>query len=430
MKRRGAAHILVAMAAAASAAGAPAAGTTVVVTADRMLDVLAGRMVERPAIVVVDGRIRQVLVQGAAGIPKDAKRIDLAGQTLLPGLIDMHVHLAADARIDGNHYLDYTDSFWVAVGVANAKAMLDAGFTTVRNVGSADYADVGIKQAVEGGYVPGPRIVPATYALGSTGGHCDDTEGLPPSFSAVPTPSVADSPDGFRALVRRVHKYGAEVIKICATGGVLSRTDSAGAQQMSLEEIKAVTDEAHRLGLKVAAHAHGTSGINDALRAGVDTIEHASLADAESFRLAREHGAWFSMDIYDDDYILAEGAKNGMYEASLAKERAIGLKQRQTFRAACDAGVKMVFGTDNGAVFPAGQNALQFAKMVEWGMPPLEAIRAATRNAAQALAREGDVGAIEAGRYGDFVAVPGDPLKDVRLLEHPSAVIKGGERVR
>ncbi|MFL6630678.1 MAG: amidohydrolase family protein [Vitreoscilla sp.] len=429
MKRRGAAHILVAMAAAASAVGAPAAGTTVV-TADRMLDVLAGRMVERPAIVVVDGRIRQVLVQGAAGIPKDAKRIDLAGQTLLPGLIDMHVHLAADARIDGNHYLDYTDSFWVAVGVANAKAMLDAGFTTVRNVGSADYADVGIKQAVEGGYVPGPRIVPATYALGSTGGHCDDTEGLPPSFSAVPTPSVADSPDGFRALVRRVHKYGAEVIKICATGGVLSRTDSAGAQQMSLEEIKAVTDEAHRLGLKVAAHAHGTSGINDALRAGVDTIEHASLADAESFRLAREHGAWFSMDIYDDDYILAEGAKNGMYEASLAKERAIGLKQRQTFRAAYDAGVKMVFGTDNGAVFPAGQNALQFAKMVEWGMPPLEAIRAATRNAAQALAREGDVGAIEAGRYGDFVAVPGDPLKDVRLLEHPSAVIKGGERVR
>jgi len=428
MKRRGVANILVAMAAGACTAGA-AAGTTVV-TADRMLDVLAGRMVERPAIVVVDGRIRQILAQGAPGIPADARRIDLTGQTLLPGLIDMHVHLAADARIDGNRYLDYTDSFWVAVGVANARAMLEAGFTTVRNVGSPGYADVGIKQAVEGGYVPGPRIVPATYALGSTGGHCDDTEGLPPSFSAVPTPSVADSPDGFRALVRRVHKYGAEVIKICATGGVLSRTDSAGAQQMSFEEIKAVTDEAHRLGLKVAAHAHGTSGINDALRAGVDTIEHASLADAESFRLAREHGAWFSMDIYDDDYILAEGAKNGMYEASLAKERAIGLKQRQTFRAAVDAGVKMIFGTDNGAVFPAGQNALQFAKMVEWGMPPLEAIRSATRNAAQALAREGDVGAIEVGRYGDFVAVRGDPLKDVHLLEHPSAVIKGGERVR
>jgi len=414
----------------AACAGAGAQAATTVVTADRLLDVLSGKMVERPAVVVVDGRIRAVLSQGAAAIPEDAAHVDLPGQTLLPGLIDMHVHLAADARIDGNHTLDYTDSFWVAVGVANARAMLEAGFTTVRDVGAPDYADVGIKQAVEGGYVPGPRIVPATYALGSTGGHCDDTEGLPPSFSMVPTPSVADSPDGFRALVRRVHKYGAEVIKICVTGGVLSRTDAAGAQQMSLEEIKAVTDEAHRLGLKVAAHAHGTSGINDALRAGVDTIEHASLADAESFRLAKEHGAWFSMDIYDDDYILAEGAKNGMYEASLAKERSIGLKQRQTFRAAYQAGVKMIFGTDNGAVFPAGQNALQFAKMVEWGMPPLEAIRAATRNAAQALAREGDVGAIEVGRYGDFVAVKGDPLQDVRLLEHPSAVIKGGERVK
>jgi len=418
------------LAALAALSGSAATAATAVVTADRMLDVLAGKMVERPAIVVVDGRIKAVLTQGDAALPKDAAHIDLPGQTLLPGLIDMHVHLASDARIDGNHYLDYTDSFWVAIGVANAKAMLEAGFTTVRNVGSNDYADVGLKQAVEGGYIPGPRIVPATYALGATGGHCDGTEGLPPSYATVATPSVADGPEGFRLLVRKVHKYGAEVIKICATGGVLSRTDVAGAQQMSYDEIKAVVDEAHRLGLKVAAHAHGLGGINDSLRAGVDTIEHASLADDESFRLAKEHGAWFSMDIYDDDYILAEGPKNGMFEESLAKERAIGLKQRQTFRAAYNAGVKMIFGTDNGSVFPAGQNALQFAKMVEWGMPPLEAIRAATRNAAQALAREHDVGAIEAGRYGDFVAVKGDPLRDIRLLEHPSAVIKGGERVK
>ena len=420
--------ILLAMLAALSGAAATAA--TTVVTADRMLDVLAGKMVDRPAIVVVDGRIKAVLTQGDAAIPQDATRIALPGETLLPGLIDMHVHLDADPRIDGYRVLDYTDSFWTAIGVANAKAMLEAGFTTVRNVGSANYADVGIKQAVEGGYVPGPRIVPATWLLGATGGHCDDTEGLPPHFAAVPQENIADSPDGFRALVRKVHKYGAEVIKICATGGVLSRRDVAGAQQMSFEEIKAVVDEAHRLGLKVAAHAHGLSGINDCLRAGVDTIEHASLANEESFQLAKEHGAWFSMDICDDDYILAEGPKNGMFEESLAKERAIGLKQRQTFRAAYNAGVKMIFGTDNGAVFPAGQNALQFAKMVEWGMPPLEAIRAATRNAAQALAREGDVGAIEVGRYGDFVAVKGDPLQDIRLLEHPAAVIKGGERVK
>ena len=418
------------MAAFAALCSGGAWADTTVVTADRMLDVLAGTMVDKPAIVVIDGRIAAILTQGSSAIPPDANRIDLPGQTLLPGLIDMHVHLASDARIDDNHWLDYTDSFWVAVGVANAKAMLEAGFTTVRNVGSRNYADVGLKQAVEGGYIPGPRIVPATYALGATGGHCDETEGMPPSFAPVATPSVADGPEAFRHLVRTVHKYGAELIKICATGGVLSRTDSAGAQQMSYDEIKAVTDEAHRLGLKVAAHAHGLSGINDALRAGVDTIEHASLADEESFRLAKAHGAWFSMDIYDDDYILAEGPKNGMSRESLAKEKAIGLRQRQTFRAAYNAGVKMIFGTDNGSVFPAGQNALQFAKMVEWGMPALEAIRAATRNAAQALAREGDVGAIEVGRYGDFVAVKGDPLKDIRLLEHPAAVIKGGERVK
>ena len=410
--------------------GGAAFAATTVVTADRMLDVLSGRLVDKPAVVVVDGRIKAVLTQGAADIPADATRIDLPGDTLLPGLIDMHVHLASDATIDGYRELDYTDSFWVAVGVANAKAMLEAGFTTVRNVGSPDYADVGIKQAVEGGYIPGPRIVPATYALGATGGHCDGTEGMPPSFEPVRTPSVADGPEGFRKLVRTVHKYGAEVIKICATGGVLSRTDAPGAQQMSYEEIKAVVDEAHRLGLKVAAHAHGLSGINDCLRAGCDTIEHASYANEESFALAKQHGAWFSMDIYDDDYILAEGRKNGMFEESLAKERALGLKQRQTFRAAYAAGVKMIFGTDNGGVFPAGQNALQFAKMVEWGMPPLEAIRAATRNAAQALGREGDVGAIEAGRYGDFVAVAGNPLQDIRLLEHPAAVIKGGARVK
>jgi imidazolonepropionase-like amidohydrolase len=410
-------------------AAAPVMAETVVVTADHMLDVTTGKTLDKPAVVIVDGRIAVVGTQGVTKVPDGAKRIDLAGKTILPGLIDMHVHLDSDARISGFKVLEYTDSFWEAVGVANAKAMLEAGFTTVRNVGSRNFNDVGLKQAVEHGYIPGPRIVPATYALGATGGHCDGTEGLPPSFAAVPTPSVADGPDGYRKLVRTVRKYGAEVIKICATGGVLSRSDVAGAQQMSFEEMKAVADEAHMLGLKVAAHAHGTAGINDAIRAGIDTIEHASLADAESFRLAKEHGAWFSMDIYDDDYILAEGKKNGVFEESLAKERIIGRKQRETFRDAYRAGVKMIFGTDNGGVFPAGQNGLQFAKMVEWGMPPIEAIRAATTNAALALGRKDDVGAIAVGHYGDIIAVDGDPLADIRLLEHPSAVIKGGERV-
>jgi imidazolonepropionase-like amidohydrolase len=411
--------------------GSAAQAETVVVTADRMIDVLAGKAVEHPVVVITDGRIASIGSGGSdqPAIPDGATRIDLPGRTILPGLIDMHVHLDADATISGYRTLEYTDSFWQAVGVANAKKMLEAGFTTVRNVGSQDYNDVGLKQAVEAGYIPGPRIVPATYLIGATGGHCDNTEGLPPSFHNVPQPGVADSPEAARTLVRTLRKYGAEVIKICATGGVLSKTDAAGAQQLTYEEMKAIVDEAHMLGLRVAAHAHGTAGINDALRAGVDTIEHASLADEESFRLAKEHGAWFSMDIYDDDYILAEGAKNGVHEESLAKERLIGRKQRETFRAAVRAGVKQIFGTDNGAVFPAGQNALQFAKQVEWGMTPMQAIQSATRNAAEALDRTGDVGAIAVGRYGDIVAVTGDPLADVRVLERVDTVIKGGKVV-
>ncbi|MFT4198355.1 MAG: amidohydrolase family protein [Pseudoxanthomonas sp.] len=402
---------------------APApADDTVVVTAAHLVDVLGGRVVEHPQVVISHGRIAAV---GTAGdpAPAGARRIDLGSRTLLPGLIDMHVHLTSDPTLSGYRGLEYTDSFWTVVGVANAAKTLQAGFTTVRNVGSANYDDVALKQGIEGGYIRGPRIVPATYAIGATGGHCDNTE-FPPSIQ-TPSPAVADGPEAIRATVRKLRKYGAEVIKFCGTGGVLSKTDTVGGQQYSLEEMKALVDEAHQLGLKVAVHAHGTAGINDAIRAGADTIEHCSLADAESFRLAKEHGTWFSMDIYNDDYILAEGAKNGVFAESLEKERAIGRKQRETFRAAHAAGVKMIFGTDGG-VYPNGDNARQFAKMVQWGMSPLEAIQAATRNAAQALGRERDVGAVEVGRYGDLVAVDGDPLADVSTLEHVAFVMKGG----
>jgi len=309
------------------------------------------------------------------------------------------------------------------VGVANAKKTLEAGFTTVRNVGSANYDDVALKQGIEHGYVPGPRIVPATWALGATGGHCDSTE-FPPSVT-VPNPAIANSPDEIRATVRRLRKYGAEVIKFCGTGGVFSKTDTVGGQQYSLAEMTALVDEAHMLGLKVAVHAHGTAGIKDALRAGVDTIEHASLADEEAFALAKQHGAYFSMDVYDDDYILAEGEKNGTFAESLEKERQIGRRQRETFKAATAAGVKMVFGTDAG-VYPNGDNAKQFATMVAWGMTPMQALRAATVTAAEALGRSSDVGAIAVGRYGDLVAVEGDPLVDVTRLQSVAFVMKGG----
>jgi imidazolonepropionase-like amidohydrolase len=412
---------------AAVLAGGPAArADTLVVTAARMVDVLAGQEVERPQIVIAAERIEKVGRQGDP-VPADAHRIDLPGQTLLPGLIDMHVHLTSDPRFSGYRALQFTDSFWMTVGVANARATLEAGFTTVRNVGSRSYDDVGLKQGIERGYIAGPRIVPATYALGSTGGHCDATQ-FPPSIT-TPATQIANSPDEYRMLVRKMRKYGAEVIKVCMTGGVLSKGDSVGAQQLSFEEIKAVVDEAHRLGLRVAVHAHGTEGINDALRAGVDTIEHASLADAESFKLAKQHAAWFDMDIYNDDYILAEGPNNGVYPESLAKEKIIGLKQRQTFRAAHAAGVRMLFGTDAG-VYPHGQNARQFAKMVEWGMTPMEAIQAATRNAAEALGRTADLGAIAPGRYADLIAVAGDPLNDIHTLENVTLVIKGGQVVK
>lgn len=406
-----------------SGIAAMAHADTVVVTADRMIDVLAGSVVEHPQITIVDGRIAAVATRGSA-VPEGARRIDLPGMTLLPGLIDMHTHLTADPDYGGYRGLEFTDNFWTVVGVANAKKTLEAGFTTVRNVGSDNYDDVAIKQGIEQGIVPGPRIVPATYAIGATGGHCDSTE-FPPSIT-VPSPQIANGPEELRAMVRKLRKYGAEVIKFCGTGGVFSKTDSVGAQQYDLTEMKAIVDEAHMLGLKVAVHAHGTSGIKDAIRAGVDTIEHASLADAEAFALAKQHGTWFDMDIYNDDYILAEGTKNGTFKESLEKERVIGLKQRQTFQAAVKAGVKMLFGTDAG-VYPNGNNARQFATMVKWGMTPMQAIQAATASAAEALGRTGDVGAIAAGRYGDLIAVEGDPLADVTRLQSVAFVMKGGE---
>jgi len=401
----------------------------VVVTADRYLDVNSGKYVEHPAIFIGDdGRISSIADARTVRWGADVKHIDLSGKTLLPGLIDMHVHLTSLAEIGGYQGLKYTDSFWSAVGVANAAKTLEAGFTTVRNVGSNEFQDVGLKEAIDGGWIEGPRIVPATYAIGATGGHCDDS-GLPPSYDKKGE-AVIDSPSEARAKVRWLHKYGAEVIKICATGGVFSLGDSVGGQQLTLEEMKAIADEAHMLHLRVAAHAHGDEGIHDAILAGIDTIEHGSLASEATLKLAlaRKQPIWFSMDIYNDDYIVATGTSNGTEQESLDKEKAIALKQRQAFRRGVQLGVPMVFGSDAG-VYPHGDNGKQFATMVEWGMTPLQAIQAATRNASEALGR-GDVGAIEVGRYGDLVAVTGDPTRDVRVLERPDAVVKGGELVR
>ena len=423
---------LVLAAVAAVAFATPAAAEKVVVTADRMVDVLTGKVVQNPAVFIGDdGRITSIADARTVRWSSDVKHIDLPGRTLLPGFIDMHVHLDSPADIGGYRGLEFTDSFFGMTAVGNARAMLDAGFTTVRNVGAGNRTDVGLKQAIDNGYAVGPRIVPAGYALGATGGHCDSTF-LPPSLEKDDKEEgVADGVEELRYQVRRQRKFGAEVIKVCATGGVFSRNTEPGQQQLSETELRAIADEAHQWGLRVAAHAHGADGIKAAVRAGIDTIEHASLVDDEGIRLAaqRKRPVWFSMDIFNTEYTQAEGKKNGVLEDNLRKDREVAQIQRDNFRKAHKAGVRMVFGSDAG-VMPHGSAGGQFKTMVDYGMTPLEAIQAATRNAAEALGRERDVGAIAVGRYGDIVAVSGDPLRDATVLARVDAVIKGGQLVK
>lgn len=398
----------------------------VAVSAARLVDVATGKVAESPLVIVTNGRITAVGRQGDP-LPAGAEQVSLPGVTLLPGLIDMHTHLTLSPLYGGYRSYEFSDAFWTAIGSRHAKDTLEAGFTTVRNVGSQFYGDVGLREAIDNGFIPGPRIVAAAYSFGITGGHCDETF-FPPSMDQK-SPYNADSPDEARANVRRLKKYGAQVIKICATGGVFSRGTSPGAQQMSLEEMKAVADAAHALGMKVAAHAHGAPGVSAAIKAGVDTIEHVSLVDDEGIRLAVQHGTFFGMDIYNTDYTQAEGKKNGVLEENLQKDRDVGEIQRQNFRKSLKAGVKHIYSTDSG-VYPHGDNAKQFAVMVRYGATPLQAIQSATLNAAQALGQEKDVGRIAVGAYGDLVGVTGDPLADVTVLEKPVFVMKGGETVK
>lgn len=392
------------------------------VLADRYFDSRNGVMVPNAVILVQGGRI--LSVQSGGAVPATViETVRLQGKTVLPGLIDMHTHIDSDPTYGGYTSLQFGDRFWSMLAVPNALKTLMAGFTTIRNVGSDAWNDVGLMQAINEGKVPGPRIVPAGYSFGATGGHCDSTF-FPPSM-AQSNPYNADSPEQARHSVRELRKYGAQVIKICATGGVFSRNTEPGQQQMSEAEMKVIADDAHMYGLKVAAHAHGAAGIKAAIRAGIDTIEHASLIDDEGIALAKKYGTWLSMDIYNTEYTQAEGKKNGVLEDNMRKDREVADMQREGFRKAHKAGVGMVYGTDSG-VYPHGDNARQFQWMVRYGMSPAQAIQSATFNASKALARD-DVGVIEAGRYADLIAVEGDPMKNVETLEHVVFVMKGGE---
>lgn len=381
--------------------------------------------VAHDVFVVTEGHtVKQVIPGSEAGeLPSSAMKVDLAQGFCLPGLIDVHDHLTADPSDSGYESLGVSIPRQAIRGAKNARITLLAGFTTIRNVGAAGFSDVALRDGINAGDIPGPRLFVSGAPLGITGGHCDNNL-LAPEFNYRDS-GVADGPWAARQKVRETIKYGADLIKICASGGVLSKGDAAGAEQYTFEEMKAIADEAHKLGRKVAAHAHGTQAIKDAINAGIDSVEHSSLIDDEGIALAKQHHTYLVFDIYNDTYILNEGAKAGMLTESIEKEKAIGKLQRANFRKAYLAGAPLAFGTDGG-VYPHGDNAKQFATMVEFGAKPIDAIRMATVNAADLLNLTGKAGVIQPGSFADIIAVGSDPTINVGQLQHVRFVMKDG----
>ncbi|NNE39416.1 MAG: amidohydrolase family protein [Marinicaulis sp.] len=416
-------------AAASAVALTSASAETIYLTADRMIDPISGRVIEGPALLIEDGKITQRSTKAAMSVPADARTIDLTGKTIMPGFIDMHVHLTGSATKgrgwSGVGISQHRSLIWA---VGHARDTLLAGFTTVRNTGSDGYSLVDLRDAINDGEVVGPRMFVAGPPVGIVGGHCSDNNLLPPEYEASGK-GVATGPWEMRAKVRQNIKYGVDLIKTCSTGGVFSKGTSLGAAQGTVEELTAIVDEAHARGLKVASHAHGIVGIKNAIRAGVDTIEHSSFLDDEAIRMAKRNGVTFVPDIYNTEYTLSEGEKLGVRQEALDKERAVGTIQRESFTKAVKAGARVAFGTD-AALFPHGDNAKQFSRMVEFGMTPMQAIQAATNVAADALGKKGELGCLNAECMADIVAVDGNPLADVTALEDVSFVMKSGEKIR
>ncbi len=393
-----------------------------VIKAGSLFDSKSGRVTRNAVIVVEDERIVAV---GGAGltVPQDAEIIDLSDSFVMPGVMDMHTHVVRN--VDRYFFAGYFQSPHRATigGVVNAEKTLMAGFTTIRNVGATDYADIALRNAIDAGEIPGPRMAVSGPSLGITGGHCDDNS-LNHSFEER-SDGVADGPWEVRKQVRKNVKYGADLTKFCATGGVFSKGTKVGQTQYTLEEMQAIVDESHTHGRKVAAHAHGNEGIKRAILAGVDSIEHASFLDREAVQMGIDRGTFFALDIYNTEYTLEQGAANGVPEENINKERAVGERQRQSFTLAVEMGAKVVYATDSG-VYPHGDNGKQFARAVRFGMTPAQALMSATSLTAELLGWEDRVGAIEEGLYADIIAVHGNPLDDISEMEDVDFVMKGG----
>ena len=389
----------------------------------QILDVRSGMLVNAD-ILIESG----VIVKVSKNIPvmSHYEIIDLQDMTILPGLMDAHVHLTGNTDLKGHEGISESSYLATIYGVKNAKQTLMAGFTTVRNVGASNYSDVALRDGIDQKAILGPTLLVSGPPLGITGGHCDSN--ILPAEYEYKAQGVADGPWEVRRKVRENKKYGADLIKYCATGGVMSKGTNVNNRQYTLDEMKAIVDEAHTLGMKVAAHAHGLEGIRMAIKAGVDSVEHSSLIDQETINLAIAKGVFLAMDIYVSDYILGEGAKNGIPEYSLNKERIVGKRQRENFKMAVESGAKMVFGTDAG-IFPHGKNAKQFKYMVEWGMKPIEAIQASTINTAELFGKT-NIGEIKETFDADLIGVKGNPLKDITLLENVGFIMKEGQVIK
>jgi imidazolonepropionase-like amidohydrolase len=394
-----------------------------VIRPSRILDVRTGELRANQAVVIEGEKITQVAPSSEVKAGAGDATIDLPDATLLPGLIDMHTHLTFDLNSLGYQGLGISTAREALHGARNARRTLEAGFTTVRNVGAKDYADIALRDAINDGDVIGPRMVASGPALGITGGHCDENL-LPPAFH-FQGEGVADGVEAVQHKVREVIKYGADVIKICATGGVLSKGDDPNASQYTLEEMKAIVADAHRLGRRVAAHAHGAEGVRWASEAGVDSVEHGHLMDDAAIATLKKNGTYLVPTLFLTEYMQQHMEHSDIPEYSRQKMRDVAAVAQQNAKKAFAAGVKVAFGTD-AAVYPHGLNAGEFHVYVKLGMTPLAAIQTATINAADLLGWKDRVGTLEPGRWADIVAVDGDPTKDVTILEHVKFVMKGG----